>query len=254
MARERHLTKAPITEALIDIRVKLPADKQNPTLIKALTTEIQKQFPGQFPEEKELRDLQMMFEVGPPQRQETKSSHVGYRYDSKDGKRVIQAKLDGFTFSWLKPYETWEVLREDAHAAWQVYRDLMKPEAITRIATRFINQIEIPEPLTDFDDYLTAAPVIPKALPQAYSSFLTRMAIPDQINQVMIIITQTFQQGVTPKVIPVVIDIDVFMEKLFENQAESWDTMAWDKIDSLRAIKNRVFFESITETTAELLE
>jgi uncharacterized protein (TIGR04255 family) len=254
MAKERHLTKAPITEALIDIRVKLPADKQDIKLMKTFTQEIQKQFPGQFPEEKELRDVQMMFEVGPPPRQETKSSHVGYRYDSKDVKRVIQTKLDGFTFSWLKPYENWEVLRREAYAVWQVYRDLMKPEAITRIATRFINQVEIPGPLVDFDDYLTAAPVIPKALPQAYSSFLTRMAIPDEKNQVMIIITQSFQPGVNPTVIPVVIDIDVFMEKLLESQTESWDTMAWDRIDSLRAIKNRVFFESITETTAGLLE
>ena len=254
MARERHLTKAPITEALIDIRVKLPPDKQDLTLIKTFTLEMQKQFPGQFPEEKELRDVQMMFEVGPHPRQETKSSHVGYRYDSKDGKRVIQIKLDGFTFSWLKPYANWEVLRRDAYAAWGVYRDLMKPEAITRIATRFINQIEIPGPMVDFDVYLTAAPAIPKTLPQAYSSFLTRMAIPDEKNQVMIIITQSFQPGVNPTAIPVVIDIDVFMEKLFESQTESWDTMAWDRIDSLRAIKNRVFFESITETTAGLLE
>ncbi|TKS60232.1 MAG: TIGR04255 family protein [Nitrospira sp.] len=254
MARERHLAKAPITEALIDIRVKLPLDKQDPTYIKVFNQEMQKLFPGQFPQEKELRDVQMMFEIGPPPRQETKSSHVGYRYDSEDGKRVIQTKLDSFTFSWLKPYENWEVLRRNAYTMWQVYRDLMKPEAITRIATRFINQIEIPGPLIDFDDYLTAAPVIPKALPQAYSSFLTRMAIPDEKNQVMIIITQAFQQGVNPKMISVVIDIDVFMEKLFENQTESWDTMAWDTIDSLRAIKNRVFFESITETTAGLLE
>ena len=52
MARERHLTKAPITEALIDIRVKLPPDKQDLTLIKTFTLEMQKQFPGQFPEEK----------------------------------------------------------------------------------------------------------------------------------------------------------------------------------------------------------
>lgn len=254
MARERHLTKAPITEALIDIRLKLPPDKQDLTLIKTFTLEMQKQFPGQFPEEKELRAVQMLFEVGPPSRQETKSSHVGYRYDSKDGKRVIQAKLDNFTFSWLKPYENWDVLRKDAYAAWKVYRDLMKPEAITRIATRFINQIEIPGTLIDFDEYLTAAPIIPTALPQAYSSFLTRTAIPDQINQTMIIITQAFQQGVDTTVTPVVIDIDVFMEKLFENQGVSWDTMAWDKIDGLRAIKNRVFFESITETTAGLLE
>jgi uncharacterized protein (TIGR04255 family) len=80
------------------------------------------------------------------------------------------------------------------------------------------------------------------------------MAIPDEKNQVMIVITQAFQQGINPMVVPVVIDTDVFMEKVFENQTDSWDKMAWDTLDSLRAIKNRIFFESITETTAGLLE
>ena len=254
MARERHLAKAPITEAVIDIRVKLPADKQDPVHLKTFTQEIQRQFPGRFPEEKELRGLQMMLEVGPTPRQETKSSHVGYRYDSKDGKRVIQTKVDDFTFSWLKPYDTWEAFRSDAYSAWQIYRDLLNPDAITRVATRFINQIEIPGPAFDFDHYLTAAPPIPKGLPQAYAGFFTRMAIPDEENHVMVLITQSYQPGIDPAVVPVLLDIDVFRENLFENQGPSWDTLAWQTIDSLRAIKNKAFFESITEKAAQLLE
>jgi uncharacterized protein (TIGR04255 family) len=254
MARERHLNKAPITEAVIDIRVKLPADKQDPSFIKPFSQELHKHFQGQFPEEKELRGVELRLELGPPARPETKSAHIGYRYDRKDGKRVIQIKVDDFTFSWLKPYHDWDDLRREAYTAWQIYRDLLKPEAITRVATRFINQIEIPGPTIDFDDYLTAAPPIPKGLPQAYSSFLTRIAVPDEQNHVMILITQSFQPGIDQGVVPVLLDIDVFREKLIENQDPSWDRLAWDSIDSLRTIKNKAFFDSITEKTAELLQ
>ena len=245
MTRQRHLRRAPITEALIDLRVKLPAEKQNPTLIQDLHNKIREQ----FPQEKEIRDFQVEFEVGPPPHQKTKSSHVGYRYDSHEGRRVVQAKIDGFTFSWLKPYEDWGSLRREAHAMWVLYRELMQPDAITRVATRFINQIEIPGPLIDFDHYLTAAPVIPKALPQVLGSFLTRLVVPDERNQITAIITQMFQPGANKQAIPVVLDIDVFKEKLFENENDAWDT-----IESLRDFKNLAFFDSITEKTTELFE
>lgn len=253
MAKERYLRHAPITEALIDIRVKLPAEKQDMVLLKTLSSMLEKEYPGQFPPPKDLQDIQMRFEPGPPPIQETKNTPVGFRYDSKDRKKVIQTRVDGFTFSWLKPYENWETVRGHAHSIWQLYRDLMRPESITRVATRFINQIDIPGPAIDFDDYLTAAPVIPKGLPQAYSDFLTRIVLPDVKNDLTVIVTQVFQPGINPSVVPVVLDIDVFQSKLIENIGGSWDKIAWETIDGLRAVKNRVFFESITEKTAELL-
>ncbi len=245
MARQRHLNNAPITEALIDLRVKLPVETQDAKLILSLHERIRER----FPHEKEIQHVEYRFESGPPQKEKTTSSHIGYRYDSADGRQVIQARLDGLTFSWLKPYETWEVLRREAFSVWQLYQDVMKPEAITRVATRYINQIEIPGPLIDFDDYLTAGPIVPKALPQALASFFTRIVVPDEKNQVTAIITQVFQPGANPQVAPVILDIDVIKEKLFESESAAWDT-----IDSLRAIKNLAFFDSITEKTAELFE
>jgi len=245
MARQRHLNNAPITEALIDLRVKLPIETQDITLIHSLHERIRER----FPKEKKIQHFEYQLEFGPPQKEKTTSSQLGYRYDSTDGRQVIQAKLDGFTFSWLKPYETWEVLRGEAYSMWQLYQEIMKPEAITRVATRYINQIEIPGPLIDFDHYLTAAPVIPKALPQAFASFLTRIVVPDDKKQLVSIVTQIFQPGVNPEVTPVVLDIDVFKEKLFENEAS-----AWAIIDSLRETKNLIFFDSITEKAVELFQ
>ncbi len=245
MARQRHLSRAPITEALIDVRVKLPVETQVVTLIHSLQERIRER----FPREKQIQHVQYEYAIGPPPKEKTTASNIGYRYDSIDGRQVIQAKLDGFTFSWLKPYETWEILRREAYSMWQLYQEIMKPEAITRVATRYINQIQIPGPLIDFDHYLTAGPRVPKALPQALGSFLTRIVVPDEKNQVTAIITQIFQPGPNPQVIPVILDIDVFKEKLFENESVAWDT-----IDSLKSVKNLVFFDSITEKTAELCE
>jgi len=245
MARQRHLNNAPITEALIDLVVKLPIETKDVSRIRSLHERIRER----FPQEKEMQHIEYQFEIGPPRKEKTTSSPLGYRYDSADGRQVVQAKLNGFTFSWLKPYETWEVLRREAFSMWQLYQEIMKPEAIIRVATRYINQIEIPEPLTDFDDYLTAGPVVPKALPQVLTSFFTRIVVPDEENQMTAVITQAFQLGAKSNVVPVILDIDVSKEKLFANQSDAWDT-----IDSLRSFKNLIFFDSITEKTAELFE
>lgn len=245
MAKQRHLSKAPITEALVDLRVKLPAESRNVTLIEKIAEQIKKR----YPEKKRLLEHRFEFHLGPPPTEKTATNHVGYRFTSDDGQQVVQAGINGFTFSRLKPYDTWEQLREEAYQVWKVYEVVLRPEAITRVATRFINQLDIPGPNIDFDHYLTAAPVVPKTLPQAMSSFFTRTVVPDEKTHVVAIITQAFEPGPNPQIVSVTLDIDVFKEQSFENQDEAWGT-----IDYLRASKNQIFFDSITEKTAELFE
>ena len=73
--------------------------------------------------------------------------------------------------------------------------------------------------------------------------------VPDIKGQCLAIITQMYQPGQDPSAISVVLDIDVFREKLFVNEQEAWAT-----IDQLRDFKNLVFFDSITEKSAELYQ
>ena len=243
MARQQHLRKAPITEALIDIRVKLPAGGNDPNKIRSLHEKIK----DQFPQEKEIRHFEMEFQSGPPPEQKTRSSHTGYRYDSSDGHRVLQAKVDGFTFSRLRPYENWESLREEAKSMWELYCEVLQPEEVVRVATRYINEIVIPGPLIDFDHYLTMPPSIPKTLPQVLAGFFTRIVVPHKDKKVNVIITQAFEPGGNPDKISVILDIDVISGEPLHLKDD-----IWGMIDSLRDIKNQVFFESITERAAEL--
>jgi uncharacterized protein (TIGR04255 family) len=45
----------------------------------------------------------------------------------------------------------------------------------------------------------------------------------------------------------VILDIDVFRAKIFADEGE-----AWGVIDTLREVKNLIFFDSITEKTVNL--
>ena len=242
MAVYRHLTNAPITEALIDISVKPSSSIQDAHQLEDLCTKLK----DTYPDKKLQQQFKLEFFPGPPPQERKETRFVGYRLTSADGLQDIQATPDKITFSRLRPYQTWEQLREEARRDWDLYSEVVKPELITRIATRFINSIEIPLPIRDFSDYLTAAPSIPEKLPQGIASFFTRVVLPDPKTGAVAIVTHALESVITPKAIPIIIDIDVFIERTFEDHDKAWST-----IDMLRDTKNLIFFESVTDKALE---
>lgn len=234
-----HLANAPITEALIDIRVKLPSNFD----VKEIEA-IHESIKEQYPVKKEQRKSEFRFEIGKEEAQVETSKNPkisGYRFETSDGKQILQMRLDGFTFSRLKPYNDWEKLLNEARRLWELYKDITRPELITRVAVRYINNLNIPMPIIDFGDYLTAPPVVPAGLPQGVSSFLNRVVVYEPARGAHAIITQALEQF-SPEVAPIILDIDVF-----KNQPKGIDEKdAWDTLEHLRNFKNDIFFKSIT--------
>ena len=242
MVKLKHLTHAPITEALIDIKVKLPPDF-DVTQLKSIHTLISKE----YPKEQELRKKRFEFKVKPDSVEASPSYIHGYRYISTDKERIVQARLNGFTFSKLKPYKSWEHLRDEAHRLWSEYVKLFRPKLITRVAVRYINRLEIPFlPKRDFKYYLTAPPEVPKELPQEVSGFLTRIVIPMPLDTTAII-AQAMEPIKDPKILPIILDIDVF-----KGAKLNTDRDAWDALERFHDLKNDIFFSSVTKKALEL--
>lgn len=107
--------------------------------------------------------------------------------------------------------------------------------------------INIPLPIADFRDYLTAAPVVPTELPQSVDSFLSRIVITEPKIDAAAIITQVFEQIVDPKLMPLFLDIDVSKQKESFDEEEIWSTF-----EKMRVFKNAIFFSSITDRMKEL--
>ncbi|MCC6544675.1 MAG: TIGR04255 family protein [Nitrospirae bacterium] len=245
MNKYTSLSKAPITEALIDIRVKPKKGIEVEQLdsIYALISD-------QYPNRQILRRLESRIEFKQEESIVSPGTDTinGYVYTSSDQIQVVQAKPDGLTFSRLKPYETWELFRAEAYRLWEMYAEITSPELITRVALRYINTLNIPLPIKDFGDYLTSPPVVPHALPQGVSSFLTRVVIHESSLDVVAIITQALEQIVDPNFAPIILDIDVFKQSQIGMSKED----AWDVLEKLRHLKNKIFFESITNKLKEL--
>jgi len=238
------LSKAPITEALIDIRIKVRDDLKIEQL-SSICNFISKEYPNR--KERYQWEGSLEFKKGKPPTSSASEIIDGYIFISGDNRQIFQARLDGFTFSRLKPYETWECFRDEAYRLWHKYKEVTSPEII-RVALRYINKMELPLPIKDFSDYLTAAPIVPAGLPQGVSSFLSRVIIHEPEIGAAGIITQALEQIVNPNIIPIILDIDVFKQKSEGISEEE----VWQILEKLRHFKNKIFFESITEKAKEL--
>jgi len=250
MATQRYLSNAPITEALVDVRVKLPAnvDVESLALIGDFVRE------RYSAKRKELRGFEARFEVHEEQLPQTTTIDrgvVGYLYRSADEKQVLQVRQDGFTYSKLRPYKNWEDLRDEARRLWKFYVDVAKPETITRVALRYINHLTgIPTPIHDYSEHLKTPPVITANLNQGnIRSFLTRVVVSEPNSGATAIVTQALESAESA-ITTIILDIDVFKESNFDVNGQE----VWEALGSLRDLKNQIFFDSITDRTARLYE
>jgi uncharacterized protein (TIGR04255 family) len=247
MARQRHLNKAPIVEAIIDFRVKLASDFDVTKLASLKETLL-----VDYPVVQERRAFEAGVEVAGKQVQQMFEDKglLGYLFRSGDEKNVAQFRRDGFTFSRLKPYTEWETVLAEAKRLWKLYSAKASPELITRIAVRYINQLSIPLPIHDFGEYLAAPPKIPETLPQEVSHFMTRIVLYESATDIQANIIQALQPGIKPPYATILLDIDVYKQQ--ENGFE--EPQIWSTFAQLRDLKNRIFFDSISEKTARLFE
>ena len=250
MVEPTQLPNAPITEALLDIQVKLPAG----TDLAKLAT-FHEGLKQRYPSKQERVSWRGSIEIKAKPvahfPQSAEGGPDGYLFTAVDGRQVVQTRLDGFTFSRLKPYEKWETLRDEARELWQHYVRIASPEAVTRIALRYINRIEIPLPMRDFKDYILTTPEIAPDLPQGLESFFMRLVIPDPQSQAVTIVTETMEPiGESSDRLPWILDIDVFRVAVFNPQ----DQAMWESFEHLRILKNDIFFKSITPKAKELFQ
>ena len=242
-----HLPKAPITEALIDIRVRLPADTSIGTLA-AFRDAIRNDYPT-CRERRRWRGKLHASDKGTLTVEADSEEPDGYLLTSADGRQVVQARLDGFTFSRLKPYQDWERLLDTARSLWAPYRQVVQPTLITRIALRYINRMELPLPL-DFKEWILTQPEVAPTLPQGLSGFFVRLNIPFEDPEGFVNLTQAVEPGEYSQHVPLIFDIDAFLPGRFDPDDDSM----WDRFGDLQTIKNTVFFGSITDRTRKLYE
>jgi uncharacterized protein (TIGR04255 family) len=239
------LLKAPITEAVIDIRVELPSS----TTLRELA-DFALGLENRFTDRQERRSIETRVELqqGSPPRIVVPSNRPdGYLFTSHSELLVAQARLNGFTLSRLRPYHDGDTFIQQATELWRRYVLVARPTKVTRLAIRNVNRIEM-APGSELQQYVLTGPEIARALPQQMLDFFLRLVIPDAASGAVAVVTQTLGPRTPEDVtIPLIFDIDAFREiQLSPEGQEIWEALA-----TLRTLKNRIFFRSLTVEALE---
>ena len=245
METQRHYANAPITEAVIDLRVELPTHTTVADLEKLQAGEKEA-----YPTKLDLNFVTGQMKVGPQVSASTTTKPVGYLFKSGDERQVFQGRLDGFTMSRLAPYECWETFRDEARRLWNVYRGAVSPQRVVRVAVRYTNRIDIPLPLRDFKDYLRTVPEVSTDLPQGLAGYFMRLDIPMEDIRSRCLLNEAIIEPAAPNVVSVVVDIDVLRTEALPTEEED----IWAFFEKLRIKKNSVFEACITDKARELFQ
>jgi len=240
----------PIIEALIDIRCELPSQINLNALEK-----YQEEIKDRFPIKEERSSWKGGFQLkkgGSPELLQPAGGVDGYVFKSlpQDAK-IVQARLDGFTFNKLKPYTEWPIFSAEGKELWEIYKKMVQPVNVTRVALKYINSIEIPLSVIKLEDYLLTYPKIAEGLPELLKSYFMNIEIIDTTRQMNAIIIQTIKpiQQTTTK-INLIFDIDVY--KIIKLHPD--DTKIWEALDELRIFKDEIFRKSLTNKAQELFK
>jgi len=243
-----NLLRAPIVEAVIEIRA-----RTNQTLEEtSLRSSLEPKLAGYvFLDSVREYHGELKFEGGNlPSQKVQDAGWKGVRFRSSDEKHIAQFNRDGFAFSRLEPYLTWEQLESESQRLWSIYKDLGQPIDIQRLGLRFINRIKLPPGELLFEDYIQPAPSSPRNLDLPFLGFMHRdtLAVPGYSYAISVIRTIQQLNGGTGGGVALILDIDVFTTQGFD-----LDNAVLERyLLEMRWLKNKTFFGSITEKALKM--
>lgn len=245
MGAHPHYEKAPITEAIIDLRVSF-AETIEMTRLEAAFSQEQEQYPGR----KRLRQGTGQLEFGPRISFSATTEDLGLAFTSVDNKQVVQFRRNGFTFNRLTPYESWKPFAGEARRLWNVYRKGLSPNAITRLAVRYIHRIPLPPSMGDISHWLKTYPEVAEGVSTLVAGFFMHVTVPLPELKGTLALIETVDErrsgkGEGPAII---LDLDLFRAVEVPQDEES----IWAYFEQLHARKNEVFEACITDKTREL--
>lgn len=245
MTPARMYTNAPIKEAIIDLRVKLCPDFDT-----AILESVRAGNEFCYPKSEPIQQTELTVSLTPPKVPATSHSQMmwGFKFTSDNGKRIWQSRRDGFSLSQLAPYTNWCDFRDEARQLWTKYRHKSSPEAIERLAVRYINRIDVPMASIELKHYLRTSPEISADLPQELSAYFMQLRLPQTDLGGAVVINQTIIPPPQPEMVSIVLDIDLFSDQ----DVPQSDEEIWSFFERLHLRKNEVFEACITDQTRSL--
>ena len=246
MASQRHLPKAPIIEAVIDIQVDARAGATFEALDAAFADA------PTFGYQREGGVMAGRFGFGlsatgdAPVPHAISTETIGLRLRSSTEPFVALVRTNGLTVSRLPPYKDWDDLEKEAQRIWALYVGRWAPSKVTRIATRYINNLNLlARHGQSYGDFIEVLTELPPSLPQMINGFLQQFQIAGEKDEGSVNLALAWDGRADQESgrIPVILDIDAFCQQSFDPSTDA----LWGRLKSLRDLKNRCFFGTLKE-------
>jgi uncharacterized protein (TIGR04255 family) len=244
------LRNPPIVEAVLDVDCDPPPGFD----LAAIEAAARVRFTDRYP--KIRRQFVQGFRIEAKQNEvsSTSTEHAvqALQFLQEDERQLVQLRAQGFSFNRLAPYTHLEDYLQEIERSWRVYVNLVSPKHVRVVRLRYINRILLPlkEGKVDLDEYLKIMPRLPDEDRFNVVGFLTQQLAyeKDTGHQVSWVLTAQARESDR---LSIILDITVACSA---NAAPSdWGKIS-GAIDSLRVLKNRVFFTSLTAKCIQLFQ
>lgn len=171
-----------------------------------------------------------------------------YIYQSVDQKTKLEISNGTITLVEEHPYEGWDVFKGSVIQYLNILSELLNRVTVSRLSIRFINKFS----LNDFDhpeEYFTTliTDSTRHGLPYPLNKYGFRLVMDIPDSEIYSIVNQNVE-NVGDRSFSYTFDIDVL-----DRQTLAFDLNTISaNIEALRAIKNKIFFDGITQKTIDL--
>ena len=241
------LSRAPIVEAVIGVSARAGTLWEE----AAISEQLKSRLP-EYPSVHSHREIQHELKFTADAQSEQVVHDMGWhglRCESVDKLNIAQFNRDGFSFSRLKPYESWGQFHQEGLRLFRLYNEVAQPPEIQRVGLRFINRIEFLQGGMKLEDFLKDPPKLPRDMDVPLEYFMHHNTLTVPGHPYGINLVQTVQSTQGTEGWGLILDIDVFTTELIVNPA-----LFEQHLTNMRWLKNKAFFGSITPNTLEMVK
>jgi len=245
MKREIY-ANAPIVEAVLDIRVRAGVIPE----LEALSKITDPTYPALY---RQPFRMEVKIEAGNSPAQPSiqhLSTPLGVMYRSNDEKQVFQARVDGYTFNRLAPYENWDSFSKEARRLWHLYASAVQVRHIEMIGLTYLNELMVPVN-SKFEDYLRTYIHVAPEIPQVLNNYSLSFQVTLEKEHGFLSVAQGY--GPLRKQGFITVALNIQANKAFAENDEVTEEVLWTAFENLREAKSNAFEACITDKIREML-
>lgn len=246
----QELANPPIVEAVVDIDCDLPPGVD----LAALKEKAQTCFQAEYPDFQTRYMFEHEFQTkgDADLRASSRRGVDGYLFRREDKTQLVQVRRQGFSFNRLEPYSSLDDYLPEIERRWGQFVEFAEPVQIRVIRLRYVNRLPLPlsGAMLDLDTYLRVGPRLPDEERLSFAGFLNQHKAVEREtgNEVRTVLTSRKPES---GVLPVIFDITA--SKAVDMEPDEWPVIS-STIQCLRELKNRVFYNTLTEQCLKLFQ